>query len=126
MAEVEVVLRDFLAIESVCLDNFCASFKVFFVDLDNQVFLCDVKQVVVVLQLSVEVFESVPTIVFLREFVMLNLSSHSSVQNDDALLKSLVQVRPESVNVFVTSERYTTMQDLPKSYSLGDCSIAFF
>jgi hypothetical protein len=57
VAQVEIVLTDLLAIESVGLNDIGTCFQVLLVDLDDQVLLCDVEQVVVVLEFSCEVLE---------------------------------------------------------------------
>ena len=36
----------------------------------------------------------------LLQLVLLDLGAHGSVENDDSLLESLPQVRPQSVNVY--------------------------
>ena len=61
----------------------------------------NIQEIVVVLHLFWTLLEllNVPAIVLLLQLVDLDLRAHAAVEHDDALLKLLVEVRPQLVNV---------------------------
>lgn len=98
-------LGDPCTVESVCLDNICTGPKVLLVDFGYKFLSSNVQEIIVILHLfwTFEEFFDVATIVLLLQLVDLDLSAHASVEDDNALLKDLVEVRPQLVNVEVVS-----------------------
>jgi hypothetical protein len=80
-----VLLRDGCAVECIGLNKVGSRQKISFVNAVNDVGASDAEQIVVALQFVRMILESIATKLFISQFLLLDFSAHSAINNHNSL-----------------------------------------
>lgn len=111
MLKTIITLRDCLPIESVSFNDVSTRVQISFMDCLNDLWLGQREKIIIVLQEFWNIFKSVAylqisirsdlltSVVIFLELILLNLSSHSTVKNDNSFFEKFIKVGPKSINI---------------------------
>ena len=88
----KISLRDSLRVEGVRLNNISASLEVLDVDLLDDVGVGEDKEVIVALHVAMIVLELLAAVVSLLKLVALDHGTHTTIEDEDALVASLLEL----------------------------------